>query len=43
MNFERTQVLNFPNAFYGMRNPKKSWNLSDSYESNVMELTQIFV
>ena len=33
MNFERTQVLNFPNAFYGMRNPKKSWNLSDSYET----------
>lgn len=31
MKFERTKVFNFENAFYGMRNPKKSWDLSDSF------------
>lgn len=31
MKFENTRVYNFENSFRGMRNPKNSWNLSDSY------------
>lgn len=31
MKFENIRVYNFENAFRGMRNPKNSWNLSDSY------------
>lgn len=30
MKFERTQVFNFDNAIYGMRNPLDSWDKSDS-------------
>lgn len=30
MKFENTQVFNFNGAFRGMRNPKESWNKSDS-------------
>lgn len=30
MNFEKTKVLNFENAFRGMRNPMNSWGKSDS-------------
>lgn len=30
MKFEHTSVMNFDNAFRGMRNPKESWNKSDS-------------
>lgn len=30
MKFENTRVYNFQNSLYGMRNPKNSWNLSDS-------------
>ena len=30
MKFENTEVLNFNAAFRGMRNPKNSWNKSDS-------------
>ena len=31
MKFEKTQVFNFEGAFRGMRNPKNSWDRSDSY------------
>lgn len=31
MVFENTRVMNFENAIRGMRNPKDSWHLSDSY------------
>ena len=31
MKFENIRVMNFENALRGMRNPKESWNLSDSY------------
>ena len=31
MNFKNTKVGNFSGAFRGMRNPKNSWNKSDSY------------
>ena len=31
MNFKNTKVGNFAGAFRGMRNPKNSWNKSDSY------------
>ena len=30
MKFENTRVYNFEKALHGMRNPKNSWNLSDS-------------
>ena len=30
MKFENTQVFNFDGAFRGMRNPKESWDKSDS-------------
>lgn len=30
MKFEHTQVFNFQGAFRGLRNPKNSWNKSDS-------------
>ena len=30
MKFENIRVYNFENALRGMRNPKNSWNLSDS-------------
>lgn len=31
MKFANTEVFNFEGAFRGMRNPKNSWHLSDSY------------
>lgn len=31
MEFEKTSVFNFDGAFRGMRNPKNSWDKSDSY------------
>ena len=31
MKFDNTRVYNFENSFRGMRNPKNSWHLSDSY------------
>ena len=31
MKFENIKVFNFENALRGMRNPKNSWNQSDSY------------
>lgn len=31
MKFENTEVMNFENAFRGMRNPMNSWNKSDSF------------
>ncbi len=30
MKFENTHVYNFEGALFGMRNPKNSWNMSDS-------------
>lgn len=34
MKFEHTEVMNFEGAIRGMRNPKESWKLSDSYYGN---------
>ena len=31
MKFENTEVFNFKGAFRGLRNPKQSWNKSDSF------------
>lgn len=31
MKFEQTKVFNFEGAFRGMRNPKESWDRSDSF------------
>lgn len=31
MKFKNTKVYNFDGAFRGLRNPKESWHLSDSY------------
>lgn len=31
MKFENTRVYNFENSLRGMRNPKNSWHLSDSF------------
>ena len=31
MKFENTEVYGFKNALRGMRNPKESWEKSDSY------------
>jgi hypothetical protein len=31
MKFENIRVMNFENALRGMRNPKESYNKSDSY------------
>lgn len=31
MKFENTEVMNFEGAIRGMRNPKESWKLNDSY------------
>ena len=31
MKFENTEVWGFEHALRGMRNPKNSWNKSDSY------------
>ena len=44
MKFENVRVMNFENALYGMRNPKESWHLSDTYHGlepihNVSERT----
>lgn len=33
MKFENTQVWGFDHALRGMRNPKESWHLNDSYQS----------
>ena len=33
MKFERTRVMNFEGAIIGMRNPKNSWDKSDSYRA----------
>ena len=35
MKFEHTQVWGFEHAIRGMRNPKNSWSLSDSYWQTV--------
>lgn len=31
MEFSKTKIYNFEGSFRGMRNPKDSWHLSDSY------------
>ena len=40
MKFENTRVYNFEKALHGMRNPKNSWNLSDS-EYGVCKLCEL--
>ena len=34
MKFENTKVWGFERALYGMRNPKESWNKSDTIETD---------
>ena len=34
MKFENTEVWGFEHSLRGMRNPKNSWNRSDSYQSD---------
>ena len=48
MKFENTWVGNFEGAFRGMRNPKNSWDKSDSYfgtygygEENINDVIEI--
>ena len=36
MKFKKTEVFGFEAALRGMRNPKNSWNRSDSYNDNVL-------
>ena len=51
MKFVHTKVMNFENAFRGMRNPKNSWAKSDSYSGingfvigkNDMKLAQTLI
>ena len=52
MKFENTNVMNFSGALRGMRNPKNSWHLSDSYTNedgvyiigeNDMKLAQMLI
>lgn len=51
MDFKNTHVYNFEGSFYGMRNPKNSWDKSDSffgivnldYTSEDMEITDEWV
>ena len=51
MKFRNTKVMNFENAFRGMRNPKNSWAKSDSYSGingfvigkNDMKLAQALI
>ena len=51
MRFRNTNVMNFENAFRGMRNPKNSWGKSDSYSGingfvigkNDMKLAQALI
>ena len=37
MKFENTRIYNFENAFRGMRNPKESYHLSDSFFASAHE------
>lgn len=41
MNFTNTKVYNFEGAFRGMRNPKNSWDKSDSVWGDTLEDTVI--
>lgn len=36
MKFEKTEVFGFEAALRGMRNPKNSWDRSDSYNDNIL-------
>lgn len=40
MKFENTEVMNFENAFRGLRNPKNSWDRSDSNFSHYYDLSR---
>lgn len=40
MKFENTEVFNFEGAFRGLRNPKNSWNRSDSKFSDYYDLSR---
>lgn len=35
IRLERTSVMNMDNAIRGMRNPKNSWDRSDSYSTHI--------
>lgn len=44
MKFEHTEVFNFGGAFRGLRNPKNSWNKSDSYyQTSYIEMPTNFI
>lgn len=40
MKFENTEVMNFKNSFRGLRNPKNSWDRSDSNFSYYYDLSR---
>ena len=40
MKFENVRVMNFENAFRGMRNPKESYHLSDSFFDMITEYSE---
>jgi hypothetical protein len=41
MKFDNTRVMNFEGAFRGMRNPKESWDKSDSCFGIVDEYSDV--
>ena len=41
MKIENTEVYGFKASFRGMRNPKNSWNLSDSYKGLLLNSPNI--
>ena len=41
MKFENTEVFNFQGALRGMRNPKESWNNSDSYYKDFVKVNEV--
>jgi hypothetical protein len=41
MDFSNTQVMNFENSLRGMRNPKESWDRSDSFFGIINEWSDI--
>ena len=40
MKFEKTQTYGWEGAFRGMRNPKNSWHLSDSYFGLITDFSE---
>ena len=43
MKFENIKVFNFENSFRGMRNPKNSWDKSDSIFSNSNDIDKLII